>query len=202
MEMNMNNLEEYIRLNREAFDEQEVPEGHLLRFEERLETLRSAQGDSKVAQGDSTPEPPLATGRTQPQRSENGRGRDQVAGRKRPLIWLRFASVATGIAAAVAAVVIFINRPAERHKDWFAGVGNDQLEICQAYYGKMAEYYETILKGDFDGTRQFDLEAIAGEGIPLVDQLPDEIDPETRAAVLKEYYGALLDGMERLNTIY
>ena len=162
--MNMDNLEEYIRLNREAFDEQEVPEGHLMRFEERLA--------------------------------------GQVADRKRPLIWLRFASVAAGIAAAVAAVVIFINRPGERHKDWFAGVGNDQLEICQAYYGKMAEYYETILKGDFDGTRQFDLEAIAGEGIPLVDQLPDEIDPETRAAVLKEYYGALLDGMERLNKIY
>ena len=160
----MDNLEEYIRLNREAFDEQEVPEGHLMRFEERLA--------------------------------------GQVADRKRPLIWLRFASVAAGIAAAVAAVVIFINRPGERHKDWFAGVGNDQLEICQAYYGKMAEYYETILKGDFDGTRQFDLEAIAGEGIPLVDQLPDEIDPETRAAVLKEYYGALLDGMERLNKIY
>ena len=202
----MDNLEEYIRLNREAFDEQEVPKGHLLRFEERLETLRSAQGDSKVAQGDSTPAPLLASGRTQPQRSENGRGRGQVAGRKsetrRPFIWLRFASVAAGIAAAIAAVVIFINRPAERHKDWFAGVGNDQLEICQTYYGKMAEYYETILKGDFDGTRQFDLEAIAGEGIPLVDQLPDEIDPETRAAVLKEYYGALLDGMERLNKIY
>ena len=195
----MNNLEEYIRLNREAFDEQEVPAGHLSRFEERLETRRSAQGDR-------IPEPPLATGRTQPQRSENGRGRGQVAGRKsetrRPFIWLRFASVATGIAAAVAAVVIFMNRPGERHKDWFAGVGNDQLEICQAYYGKMAEYYETILKGDLDGTRQFDLEAIAGEGIPLVDQLPDEIDPETRAAVLKDYYGALLDGMERLNKLY
>ena len=164
LEMNMDNLEEYIRLNREAFDEQEVPEGNLMRFEERLA--------------------------------------GQVTGRKRPSKWLRFASVAAGIAAAIAAVVIFINRPGERHKDWFAGVGNDQLEICQTYYGKMAEYYETILKGDFDGTRQFDLEAIAGEGIPLVDQLPDEIDPETRAAVLKEYYGALLDGMERLNKIY
>ena len=167
LEMNMDNLEEYIRLNREAFDEQEVPEGHLMRFEERLA--------------------------------------GQVAVRKRPSKWLRFASVATGItavAAAIAAVVIFINRPGERHKDWFAGVGNDQLEICQAYYGKMAEFYDSILEGDFDGTRQFDLEAIAGEGIPLVDQLPDEVDPETRAAVLKEYYGALLDGMERLNKIY
>ena len=169
----MDNLEEYIRLNREAFDEQEVPEGHLMRFEERLA----------------------------------GQVADRKSETRRPSKWLRFASVATwitatGIAAAVAAVVIFINRPGERHKDWFTGVGNDQLEICQAYYGKMAEYYETILKGDFDGTRQFDLEAIAGEGIPLVDQLPDEIDPETRAAVLKEYYGALLDGMERLNKIY
>ncbi len=110
--------------------------------------------------------------------------------------------MAAGIAAAIAAAVIFMNRPAERHEGWFAGVGNDQLEICQAYYGKMAEFYETILKGDVDGTRLSELEAIAGEGVPLVDQLPDEIAPETRAAVLKEYYGALLDGMDRLNNIY
>ena len=170
LEMNMDNLEEYIRLNREAFDEQELPEWHLVRFEERLA--------------------------------------GQVADRKRQLIWFRFASVAAGIAAAVAAVVILMPGQARhdgnvaRHKDWFAGVGNDQLEICQAYYGKMAEFYETILKGDVDGTRLSELEAIAGEGVPLVDQLPDEIAPETRAAVLKEYYGALLDGMDRLNNIY
>ena len=177
--MNMDNLEEYIRLNREAFDEQEVPEGHLVRFEERLAGQVAGQKDSE-------------TGR---------KGRIY-----RPFKWLRFATVA--VAAAVVAVVILMPGQARHdgnvawHKDWFAGVGNDQLEICQAYYGKMAEFYETILNGDFDGTRLSELEAIAGEGIPLVDQLPEEIDPETRAAVLKEYYGALLDGMDRLNRIY
>ena len=182
----MNNLEEYIRLNREAFDEQELPEGHLVRFEDRLAGQMAGRKDSE-------------TGR---------KGRIY-----RPFKWLRFATVA--VAAAVVAVVILMPGQAWHdgnvarhdgnvagHKDWFAGVGDDQLEICQAYYGKMAEFYETILNGDFDGTRLSELEAIAGEGIPLVDQLPEEIDPETRAAVLKEYYGALLDGMDRLNRIY
>ncbi len=53
-----------------------------IRFEEMEETLRFAQGDSQVAQGDTTSALTLATGRTQPQRSWNGLGRGQVAGRK------------------------------------------------------------------------------------------------------------------------
>ena len=48
----MDKLEEYFKLNREAFDDQDVPEGHLDRFEERLETLRYAQGDRMVTQAE------------------------------------------------------------------------------------------------------------------------------------------------------
>ncbi|MBR0531728.1 MAG: hypothetical protein IJJ96_03890, partial [Bacteroidales bacterium] len=46
----MNNLEEYIKRNREAFDDEELPEGHEGRFERRLEALRSAQGDRMADQ--------------------------------------------------------------------------------------------------------------------------------------------------------
>ena len=46
----MNNLEEYIKRNREAFDDKELPEGHEARFEQRLEALRSAQGDRMADQ--------------------------------------------------------------------------------------------------------------------------------------------------------
>ena len=91
------------------------------------------------------------------------------------------------------------NGKASKHEDWFAGVGEDQREICQTYYGKMADFYEAILRDDIDEARLGALESIAAENVPMVDQLPDELDPETRAAILKEYYGALLDGMERLN---
>ena len=63
----------------------------------------------------------------------------------------------------------------------------------------MADFYEAILADDIDEARIGALESIAAENVPMVDQLPDELDPETRAAILKEYYGALLDGMERLN---
>ena len=32
----------------------------------------------------------------------------------------------------------------------------------------------------------------------LIDQLPDEMSNEERAEVLKDYYGALLDGMNKM----
>lgn len=179
----MNNLEEYIKRNREAFDDKELPDGHEARFERRLEDLRSAQAD-----------------RMADQVGHDGRiGSDGKVGQERRISWTAVLGWAAGIAAAIAALVIFINRPATRHEDWFAGVGEDQREICQAFYGKMAEFYEAILADDFEDARLSDLEAIVSESVPMVDQLPEELDPETRAAVLKEYYSALLDGMERLN---
>jgi hypothetical protein len=118
---------------------------------------------------------------------------------ERRISWTAVMGWAAAVAAAIAAVVIFINSPEEKHEDWFAGVGEDQREICQTYYGKMADFYEAILRDDIDEARLGALESIAAENVPMVDQLPDELDPETRAAILKEYYGALLDGMERLN---
>ncbi|MBQ6283239.1 MAG: hypothetical protein IJK70_00420, partial [Bacteroidales bacterium] len=118
---------------------------------------------------------------------------------ERRISWRAVMGWAAAVAAAIAAVVIFINSPEEKHEDWFAGVGEDQREICQTYYGKMADFYEAILRDDIDEARLGALESIAAENVPMVDQLPEELDPETRAAILKEYYGALLDGMERLN---
>ena len=38
--------------------------------------------------------------------------------------------------------------------------------------------------------------SIVEEAVPLIDQLPEEMDPSERAAVLKEYYGTLLDGLQ------
>lgn len=162
--MNMNNLEEYIRQNREAFDDQELPEGHLARFEEKLESYKPR----KVVR----------------------------------MRWMRLIGMAAAAAAAaVAAVVIFINRPEDREEDWFAGVGNDQVEICNAYYERMADLYESITRAHPDGSMDVEVASLAEGGVSMIDQLPDELGTEERAAILKEYYGNLLDGMVEINNI-
>ena len=177
----MDKLEEYFKLNREAFDDQEIPEGHRNRFEERLETLRCAQGDRMADQVVD----------------------DVVAGRKvrskTPLVWL--ASIAS--AAAVIAAAIFINKaaidsPADKAIDWFLGVGDDQALICQTYYSKAAEIYEEALRGGIDESTEWQMALMLRDDAALIDQLPDEMSNEERAEVLKDYYGALLDGMNKM----
>ena len=177
----MDKLEEYFKLNREAFDDQEIPEGHSNRFEERLETLRYAQGDRMADQVVD----------------------DVVASRKirskTPLVWL--ASIAS--AAAVIAAAIFINNaaidsPANKAIDWFLGVGDDQALICQTYYSKAAEIYEEALRGGIDESTEWQMALMLRDDAALIDQLPDEMSNEERAEVLKDYYGALLDGMNKM----
>lgn len=115
---------------------------------------------------------------------------------------------ALAVAAALTAI-IFLNQPkgnedlmiSGHSKDWFANIGNDQIEISRTYYEKVGELYEVILSQHPDGSLDDSISSIAEETIPLIDQLPEEMDPETKAAILKEYYGDLLDGLERIKNI-
>ena len=169
----MDNLEEYIKRNAEEFNTAELPEGHLERF------IKKMDSPSVLSTGSVT--------------------RKTV----RRIVW---ASVA--VAAALAGI-IFINRPvanddliiAGHSKDWFANIGNDEIDICRTYYEKVGEFYEAILTQHPDGSFDESVSNIAEETIPLVDQLPEEMEPDARAAVLKEYYGDLLDGLERIVNI-
>ncbi|MBQ8061315.1 MAG: hypothetical protein IJ205_05180 [Bacteroidales bacterium] len=171
----MDKLEQYIRKNAEAFNDQEIPEGHLMRFEE---ILRSAQDDRP--------------GNAQDERAGNA----QLWGRGvRRIIW-----AAAGIAAALAAI-IFISRPADRHEDWFANVGDDQTEICRAYYEKAGELSYEILANNPDGSLDQSLSSLTEESVPIIDQLPEDMDPAARSALLKEYYGDLLDGLKMMKNI-
>ena len=45
------------------------------------------------------------------------------------------------------------------------------------------------------------IETITKETIPMIEQLPDEMDPDAKAAVLKEYYGDLLEGLDRIKNM-
>ncbi|MBO6220666.1 MAG: hypothetical protein J6N46_01905 [Bacteroidales bacterium] len=202
----MDNLNQYINRNREAFDDKDLPEGHLDRFEERLGSHSLNNRSGRLWR--------VLTGSEAALREQGTTIRDRVIklrGNRRRIGW------AIGIAAALAALVtigwpageefpsgfgkgdegssIIIGSPT---KDWFAGVGNDQFEICTTYYDKVAELYEDLLRTSPDSDLQNTLELISEENIPLIEQLPEEMEPEARAEVLKEYYGNLLDGLERI----
>ncbi|MBR1927840.1 MAG: hypothetical protein IJ840_08880 [Bacteroidales bacterium] len=181
----MNNLEEYFKINREAFDVEELPEGHLERFMGRVDrSFAVAQDDRRAAHVI----------------LDAGKARDERRGAKR-ISWATvtgWAATLAAVAAAVAAVVIFIGQPETGHTDWFAGIGDDQAAICESYYARVSRLYELILRGDPEGSCARDLESIAEESVSMIDQLPEELSPEIRAEILKEYYSALLDGVERL----
>ena len=202
----MDNIKEYINKNREAFDDKDLPEGHLDRFEERLGN-RSLNNRSDRLRT-------VLTGNEAALREQGTTIRDRVIklrGNRRRI------GCAIGIAAALAALVT-IGWPAGEEfpsgfgkgdegssfitgsptKDWFAGVGNDQFEICTTYYDKVAELYEDLLRTSPDSDLQNTLDLISEENIPIIEQLPEEMEPEARAEVLKEYYGNLLDGLERI----
>ncbi len=186
----MDNLKEYIRQNQELIDDKEVPSGNMERFEALL--------DQKVGYLPARSQQPVTSGRDLESNAVGGRLIRPSAWRQGRGIRLRVISLAGGIAAAIAAV-IFINHRVAGQSDWFAGVGDDQVEICNAYYEKVASLYDSILSHNPESELEGTLEAISTEAIPLVDQLPSELPSEARAAILKEYYSDILDGMKRIS---
>ena len=176
----MNKLDEYIKLNQESFDDQELPDGHLERFENRLQRLLE----------DSSKTPQTLIG-------EMGDGI-----KKRNLTGLFLGILSASVAAALAAVVIFNHTAgAGKTQDWFAGVGNNQVEICDVYYSRVAELYEDIAKSHPDGILDGDMRSVAEESVSMIDLLPDEISDAERAVILKDYYSNLLDGLVEISNI-
>ena len=41
--------------------------------------------------------------------------------------------------------------------------------------------------------------SIADDNAPLIDQLPEEMDTAAKAAILREYYGELLEGARKVS---
>lgn len=103
-------------------------------------------------------------------------------------------------AAAVIAVGIFIKRPA-RKVDWFAGVTDDPVTVYLAYSEKVGQMYREIFLKDVEGNWETTVSGIADEAVPMIDQLPEELDDASKAAIMKEYYGKLLDGLNKINKI-
>ncbi len=106
---------------------------------------------------------------------------------------------AVGAAAAIAAVM-FIGRPAE-DADWFGGVADDPAAVYLAYSEKAASMYREILTKDIDGKWEATVGSVTRETVPMIDLLPEEMDNAAKAAILKEYYGTILNGLNKINKI-
>lgn len=120
--------------------------------------------------------------------------------RKRRKTRMGIFSVLTTAAAAAVAAVIFTNRPS-REVDWFAGVADDPTAVYMAYSEKIAVMYEEIFTKDLDERWETTVGSITNENVAMIDQLPDELDDKTKAQILKEYYGELLNGLDKINKI-
>lgn len=167
----MIDLKEYFSGNPEAFDDQELPLGHETRFEAKLDALLEAE-----------------------HKAEN----KTTSGKRR--MFTRIFSATASIAAAATAAVIFINRPSEK-VDWFAGVADDPVAVYLTYSEKVTSMYGEILSRDLENRWGRTVGSIAEETVPMIDQLPDELDDAAKAVILKEYYGELLNGLDKINKI-
>ena len=160
-----------------AADDAQLPEGHLERFEARLAGIGTAESEDEAAV-------------TVPVTANPAPRSARV---------IRFITGICAVAAAVAAV-IFIARPAQQQPtDWFAGVADDPVEICLAYSEKAAELSTAIFTKDLDGTLSGTVRSLSDSAVPMIDQLPEELDAATRAGILKHYYSDLLDGLDKIN---
>jgi hypothetical protein len=114
----------------------------------------------------------------------------------------RIRRFATGIcaAAAVIAAVIFIARPATHQPtDWFAGIADDPVEICRTYSEKSAVLCSDILRKDLDGSLSATVRSLTDSAVPMIDQLPEDLGASVQSGILKNYYGKLLDGLDKIN---
>ena len=96
--------------------------------------------------------------------------------------------------AAVAAVVLVLRPGAPRD---FRYVPDDPEAIYLAYMDHVAGLYGA-LPAESSAARDAAIREITEEGVPLFEQLPDELSRREQARILKAYYSELLEGARQL----
>ena len=118
---------------------------------------------------------------------------EQKPGRIRP--FTRRAIFASAAAAVIVALTI-TGIPAYKE----AQLERSVQELAEELYRQETE----ILKM-FSQEEQYminNVKAITEEAIPLAEQLPDELSPEKRAQILRDYYKAKTAALKQIKTLY
>ena len=117
----------------------------------------------------------------------------QPAPVRKRLTWRIAAAISA--AAAIAALYFTIGTPS-----------GEQLytitiqELTQEMYAEEAEILQMFTEEEHYMINS--VKSITEEAIPLADQLPDELSPEKRAEILKEYYKAKTASLRHIKTLY
>ena len=185
----MNELEKYIRAHAAEFDAAEAPQGHEERFLAAVEAgaLNGRGRFLRFARND----------------KEGCARNDGVAARSGAAVegmafgaagWGAWALLAGAVVVLLAAVVLL--RPAEG-RGFFFGVGNDPQKVYLAYLDRV-EDARLALADNEDYNWEGILRGMTEEAVPLIEQLPEELSGRQQARILKQYYGEILAGVEKL----
>ena len=79
----------------------------------------------------------------------------------------------------------------------FFGVGNDPQKVYLAYLDRV-EDARLALADNEDYNWEGILRGMTEEAVPLIEQLPEELSGRQQARILKQYYGEILAGVEKL----
>lgn len=120
-------------------------------------------------------------------RWEAGHARQKSAhGIRRIVLW--------SAAAAAAVALLVLLRPAAP-KDWFRGIDNTPEAVYSSYLAQVEHAWE--LAGPYEDLSD-QLSGLTEETVPMLEQLPEELPAAEQAQILRDYYGALLDGVESI----
>jgi len=103
-------------------------------------------------------------------------------------------AVLPAAAAAVLAVLLLLP-PAGHDRDWLRDAGDTPEGIYLSYMGYVSEAWD---EAGADEVLAAQLRSLTEEAIPLIDQLPAELDEASRADIVREHYNTLLNGVHVL----
>lgn len=108
----------------------------------------------------------------------------------------RILFAASAAAAAIIIALFATLQPGEIENSYSIGV----QELAQEMYTEEAEILQMLPEDDLQMINS--VKSITQEAVPLTDLLPDELSPEKRAEILREYYKAKTAGLKKIKTLY
>ena len=104
---------------------------------------------------------------------------------------------ATSATAAAIIIALFATlQPGNIGQSYSIGI----QEMAQEMYTEEAEILQMLPEDDLQMINS--VKSITQEAVPLTDLLPDELSPEKRAEILREYYKAKTAGLKKIKTLY
>ncbi len=108
----------------------------------------------------------------------------------------RILFAASAAAAAIIIALFATLQPGNIGQSYSIGI----QEMAQEMYTEEAEILQMLPEDDLQMINS--VKSITQEAIPLTDLLPNELSPEKRAEILREYYKAKTAGLKKIRTLY